>query len=358
MSEQALIVSPTNHLMPAMTMALARERYGNLVAFVKTLMKDGIDYGTIPGTGKPTLYKPGAERLCTFFGLAPTFSIIEKEEDWDGLNHGGEPFFYYWFRCHIHRDSRQLSEADGSCNSRESKYRWRWVNESDLPPGVDKAMLAKRGGTISEFDFAVDKAETGGKYGKPAEYWQAFKDAIANGTARETVKDTKGGKQYKAWEIDSALYRVPNDDIASQVNTIQKMAQKRALVAAVLIAANASEFFTQDLEDLDEGFIEATFRVVSPQPPQPAPPAAGPMDGEVEPTNGNHQDAGINSPQALLAAVNEAADNHYTSIPHMLNAYRKHTGEDKWGWPSPNDVAGYKTAFDVLVDYAKANAPK
>lgn len=40
------------------------------------------------------------------------------------------------------------------------------------------------------------------------------------------------------------------------VNTIQKMAQKRALIAAVLIAANASEFFTQDVEDL--GPIAAT----------------------------------------------------------------------------------------------------
>ena len=35
------------------------------------------------------------------------------------------------------------------------------------------------------------------------------------------------------------------------VNTIQKMAQKRALVAATLIATSASEFFTQDVEDGD-----------------------------------------------------------------------------------------------------------
>jgi hypothetical protein len=35
------------------------------------------------------------------------------------------------------------------------------------------------------------------------------------------------------------------------VNTIQKMAQKRALVAATLIATSASEFFTQDVEDAD-----------------------------------------------------------------------------------------------------------
>jgi hypothetical protein len=47
------------------------------------------------------------------------------------------------------------------------------------------------------------------------------------------------------------LYRNPNPDGADVVNTIQKMAQKRALVAATLIATSASEFFTPDVEDAD-----------------------------------------------------------------------------------------------------------
>ena len=51
--------------------------------------------------------------------------------------------------------------------------------------------------------------------------------------------------------MDAALYRIPNPDVADVVNTIQKMAQKRALVAATLIATSASEFFTQDIEDAD-----------------------------------------------------------------------------------------------------------
>jgi len=56
-----------------------------------------------------------------------------------------------------------------------------------------------------------------------------------------------------AWEldVDTALYRIPNPDGADVVNTIQKMAQKRALVAATLLATSASEFFTQDVEDAD-----------------------------------------------------------------------------------------------------------
>jgi len=65
-------------------------------------------------------------------------------------------------------------------------------------------------------------------------------------------KLTRRGKSV-AWEIDcdAALYRIPNPDVADVVNTIQKMAQKRALVAATLIATSASEFFTQDVEDAD-----------------------------------------------------------------------------------------------------------
>lgn len=35
------------------------------------------------------------------------------------------------------------------------------------------------------------------------------------------------------------------------LNTLQKMAQKRAYVGAIIIATGASDFFTQDLEDVD-----------------------------------------------------------------------------------------------------------
>ena len=41
------------------------------------------------------------------------------------------------------------------------------------------------------------------------------------------------------------------DNKYSLKNTIQKMAQKRAFVWAILIATGASEFYTQDVEDMD-----------------------------------------------------------------------------------------------------------
>lgn len=232
--------------MPVMRIQQAVQRYDAVLKFTKDLMKDGKDFGKIPGVDKPTLLKPGAEKLCSFFGLSPKFSIVGKAEEWSG----DEPFFYYWYKCEVWRGAILIAEGEGSCNSRESKYRYRWVGDDQLPAGMDGSKLPSRGGMVSEFTFAVDKAETGGKYGKPDTYWQAFRDGIASGSAQKVKKSSSKGKEYDAWEIENTVYRVPNPDVADQVNTIQKMAQKRALIAATLIACNASEYYTQDVEDM------------------------------------------------------------------------------------------------------------
>jgi len=47
-------------------------------------------------------------------------------------------------------------------------------------------------------------------------------------------------------------YGKPNPRIYDCVNTIAKMAQKRALLSAVLVATGASEMFTMDMEDFAE----------------------------------------------------------------------------------------------------------
>ena len=235
--------------MPVMDIQQAVARRDALVSFTKQIMKEGLDYGTIPGSAKPCLLKAGAEKLCTFFGLVGKFEAVEVIEDWTGAQHGGEPLFYYRYRCTLTRNGQVIGEGEGSCSSWESKYRYRWVDESYVAMNdMDRTKLLKRGGRASEFDFAIDRAETTGKYGKPAEYWQRYKDAIANGTATKIERKMKD-KKSPAWEIDSTQFRVPNPDVCDVVNTCQKMGQKRALIAATLIGVNASEYFTQDLED-------------------------------------------------------------------------------------------------------------
>ncbi len=239
--------------MPAMSMEVALARRAALVEFTRKIMVRDQDYGEIPGTSKPTLLKPGAEKLCNFFGLEPEFTPVADEIDWTGAQHGGETFCYVRYRCRLLRQGRVPGVGEGSCNSWESRYRYQWVSTECIPEDVDRTHLLKRGGrrTLCEFAFAIDRAETTGVYGKPAEYWQKFKEAITAGVARRVERDTRQGKTY-AWEmdVDMTLYRILNPEVADLVNTIQKMAQKRALVAATLIATSASEFFTQDVEDI------------------------------------------------------------------------------------------------------------
>ena len=240
--------------LPAMSMEVALARRAAIVEFTRRIMVEDQDFGRIPGTKKPTLLKPGAEKLCNFFGLEPEFTPIVEDIDWIGAQHGGEVFCYARYRCRLLREGRVVGVGEGSCNSWEAKYRYRWVAEEQVPEHLDRMHLLKRGvrQTLCEFEFAIDRAETSGMYGKPAEHWQRFRDAIRNGTARAVEKLTRRGNSV-AWEIDheTEFYRISNPDVADLVNTIQKMAQKRALVAATLIATSASEFFTQDVEETD-----------------------------------------------------------------------------------------------------------
>ena len=95
-------------------------------------------------------------------------------------------------------------------------------------------------------------------------------------------------------------------------------------------------------------------------PPEPADngpgwnnvPESKPEPEPKQEPNGNGD--GINSPAALLAAVNEATTGYYNAIPHMLHAIKKHTGDDNYRWPNQSDMQGYMDAYQILIDYAEA----
>jgi hypothetical protein len=180
-------------------------------------MVEGHDFGVIPGTKKPTLLKPGAEKIAKLLGLADSYEILDRQEDWE------RGFFRYLIKCSLTTMSGVIvSEGVGECNSKESKYRWRWVFYNDLPDNLKGE------------DKKVDRAKLTMRY-----------------------ITTSRGK--------SPQWRFDNDDIFSQVNTILKMAKKRALVDAALSAGRLSEVFTQDIEDMG-GVIEA--EVIEPEKPE------------------------------------------------------------------------------------------
>ncbi|MGB9179486.1 MAG: hypothetical protein WCB68_09615 [Pyrinomonadaceae bacterium] len=224
MSETSALANvERSQFMPAMTIEAAVERYNSITEFVSRVLRRDVDYGVIPGTEKLTLLKPGAEKLTTFFGLSTRFRLIERIEDWTGLDHNGEPFFYYLYRCRLSRGDLLIAEADGSCNSRETKYRYR--DAQRVCPECGNAAIIK------------GKEEYGGGY-------LCFRKKGGCG-----AKFSTGDPVIETQQVG----RVPNADIADQVNTIQKMSQKRSLIAATLLAVNASEFFTQDVEDMAIG---------------------------------------------------------------------------------------------------------
>jgi hypothetical protein len=254
-TQQGRIVSASD-FMPLMTVQQAVERKNIINQFISGVLRIDEDYGKIPGAGeKKVLLKPGAEKLCSIFGLSVTYAEDKIIEDWTGADHGGEPLFYYSYRCQLSRGDRFMGEAIGSCNSWESKYRYRWVPEELAKDRPDFATLVKRGGRTTKFEpnFALDKKETSGQYGKPAEYWAMWDAAIKENRAKN-VSRKLGQKTFDGWEMtmDQTQYRIPNPDVSDSINTCQKMAQKRALVAAVLVVTNCSDAFTQDIDDFAE----------------------------------------------------------------------------------------------------------
>lgn len=172
------------------SIANTMNKIAQMQAVVQKTLKNGQDYGEVPGTNKPTLLKPGGEKICMLFGLNPEYDFLQTTEEYD------KEFFSYNIKCTLYRNGQAVAQGVGSCNSKEKKYKF--INVDEIPNGYM--------GYQEEF---IDK------YGK-----------------------TK--------------YKINNPDICSLVNTILKMAKKRAFVDAVLQVASLSEVFTQDLEDMKD----------------------------------------------------------------------------------------------------------
>lgn len=152
------------------------------------IMIEDRDFMTLPGTKKPTLLKPGAEKLLKLFNLGARFEIIEEVQDHD----------------------------------REYQYQ---------------------------------------KEGKVLE-WGTAKSGKSYPLRKEMITtDVKGWYFYK---VKCTLFDQTSGDLRGDgfgtcssnerpgqpANTIIKMAQKSSMMQATLTTCNASDLFTQDLEDL------------------------------------------------------------------------------------------------------------
>lgn len=180
--------------------------------FFRDVMVKGVDYGTIPGTDKPTLLKPGAEGLCELYGYAPTIKHVEETKDW------GSGFLRSVVTIAlVQRGSGEVvAEGIGECNTREARYFYRWIPEWELR--------------------------------KLPDLWEV----------RSSFKTRQSTKRDRTTFLS---YRVENDDPYTLWNTVTKMAKKRALVDATLSATRSSGLFTQGEAGLDD-WINADFEEV------------------------------------------------------------------------------------------------
>lgn len=166
------------------------------------VMKKDVHYGVIPGTPKPTLYKPGSEKILA------TFHIAAYPKEVDDLSTNDE--IRYRVRVHGVTNGQYgeilVGVGIGECSSNEEKYKWR-------KPVCDE-----------EFNETPEDR-------------------------RRTVWKKYDGKPYQQKQV-----RTNPSDVA---NTILKMAKKRAQIDMTLTATAASDVFDQDLEEMTDELRES-----------------------------------------------------------------------------------------------------
>lgn len=180
-----------------MTVHQMAEQVNRIQSLMRTVMKDDVHYGLIPGTGKKALLKPGAEKIGLMFGCRTKYEIRR-----DDLHNGHRE---YEVLCHItDRQGNHIGSGVGACTTMEKKYRYR--------------------------------AENTGKP-VPRDYWESRDQSILGGPSFVPRKNE--GR----WFI---FQQVEYDNPADYYNTVLKMAKKRAYVDAILTCTAASDFFDQE----------------------------------------------------------------------------------------------------------------
>ncbi len=187
--EKALAVQDTLEAVPV---AAIVKRVEAIQQVMKAVMKEGVHFGKVPGCGdKPTLLKPGAEKLLETFRIAADLAVEDLSS--------ADAFRYRVTAKGISPGGEFLGAGVGEASSDEDKYHWR------------KA--------VSDAEFeAVDPDRRRIKY-------------ASNYTTKQV--------------------RTNPADLA---NTVLKISKKRALVDMALTVTGASDMLTQDIEDLPEEY--------------------------------------------------------------------------------------------------------
>lgn len=185
---------PKQTLVPA-TVAEIKQQITVIHQAMKELMKNETHYGVVPGCGKKqVLLKPGAELIMTLFRLGSELAVEEMSDGFDVRYRVTARGF------HI-PTGRTIGYGIGEASTSEKKYKWR---------------------------AAVCHEE--------------FEDTPETRRQIAYIKDFKGN-----------VTRVEQvrQNPADILNTVLKMAKKRAQVDLCLTATACSDIFVQDIDDPD-----------------------------------------------------------------------------------------------------------
>jgi len=174
-----------------------------IVEKVKPLLITDIDIYQFEGMKKPSLGKPGAEKLAAIFGLTASFEVDKETMQVMGSTTGGKQYIAYI--CNLYRHGQPVGQGRGATL-------------------VEYERTNYRNATVEEYNQVKDDPEF---------YAGDWKEAKG-----------KFGKYYKV--KDGVVF----DQLA--LNKAIKMAQKSAFVDGVIRTTGMSDLFTQDIED-DEG---------------------------------------------------------------------------------------------------------
>lgn len=182
-----------------LTITEIKNQVSKLREVLKQVLVDKVDYGVIPGTQKPSLLKPGSEKILAVFRIAcmPIATDLSTE---DVIRYRVEA------RGISIETGAYLGSGIGECSSDEEKYKWR--------------------------------------------------KAVCEDEYLETPSDRKREKWAKG--KDRSVYKIKQvrTHPADLANTILKMAKKRAQIDMCLSCTAASDVFTQDVEDLPREYLD------------------------------------------------------------------------------------------------------
>ena len=129
-----------NELVPRMVMGAEamKEIHSEKMTFIKDVMKDGHDFGLIPGCGKkPSLWKPGAEKLLQVYGYGSKMERVEESNIDDPSR------YEVTYKCTIiHKATgKTMAECEGSVCSEEKNN---WNSQARKLKNTMRKMAQKR----------------------------------------------------------------------------------------------------------------------------------------------------------------------------------------------------------------------